>query len=53
VPLLGEIPLDPEARRCGDEGKPVVLAQCDSPSAKVFADFANQVTKILFPSISS
>jgi ATP-binding protein involved in chromosome partitioning len=53
VPLLGEIPLDPEARRCGDEGKPVVLAHCDSPSAKVFADFANQVTKILFPSISS
>ena len=53
VPLLGEIPLDPEARRCGDEGKPVVLANSSSPSAKVFSDFASQVTKILFPNISS
>jgi len=52
VPLLGEIPLDPEARRCGDEGRPVVLECPNSTSGKVFADFANYVTKILFLNIS-
>ena len=53
VPLLGEIPLDPEARKCGDEGRPVVLASPDSASGRVFGVFADQVTKILFSSISA
>ena len=53
VPLLGEIPLDPEARKCGDEGRPVVLASPDSASGRVFGVFADQVTKILFLSISA
>ena len=53
VPLLGEIPLDPEARKCGDEGRPVVLASPDSVSGRVFGVFADRVTKILFSSISA
>jgi ATP-binding protein involved in chromosome partitioning len=53
VPLLGEIPLDPEARKCGDEGRPVVLASPDSASGRVFGVFADRVTKILFLSISA
>jgi len=52
VPLLGEIPLDPEARKCGDEGKPVLLVNPKSGAAKVFAEFGNSVLKILFPNIS-
>ncbi len=52
VSFLGEIPLDPEARECGDRGKPVVLERPNSPSGKVFSHFGNQVAKILFPSNS-
>jgi ATP-binding protein involved in chromosome partitioning len=52
VPFLGEIPLDPEARECGDHGKPVVLERPNSASGKVFSEFGNQVSKILFPSNS-
>lgn len=52
VPFLGEIPLDPEARECGDQGKPVVLEKPNSTSGKVFFEFGNHVSKILFPSNS-
>jgi ATP-binding protein involved in chromosome partitioning len=52
VPLLGEIPLDPEARKSGDEGRPVVLACPESSSAVVLGQFADHVRKILFSSIS-
>jgi ATP-binding protein involved in chromosome partitioning len=52
VPFLGEIPLDPEARECGDQGKPVVLERPNSTSGKVFSEFGNHVSKILFPSNS-
>jgi len=53
VPLLGEIPLDPEARKSGDHGRPVVLGVPESPSGRVFSAFAGQVEKILFSSISA
>ena len=33
VPLLGQIPLEPQVRECGDTGTPVVLAAPDSPAA--------------------
>jgi ATP-binding protein involved in chromosome partitioning len=52
VPFLGEIPLDPEARECGDQGKPVVLERPSSTSGKVFYEFGNHLSKILFPSNS-
>jgi ATP-binding protein involved in chromosome partitioning len=53
VPFLGEIPLDPEARECGDHGKPVVLERPNSASGKVFSEFGNYLSKILFLSNSS
>jgi len=53
VPLLGEIPLDPEARKSGDEGRPVVLAASTTPSGKVFLELGKIMAKVLFPSISS
>lgn len=36
VPLLGQIPLDPETRRGGDEGLPILVRAPDSPQAEAF-----------------
>ncbi len=43
IPLLAQIPLDPETRIGGDEGSPIVLRRPDSPQAKVFGDLARAV----------
>lgn len=32
VPFLGSIPLDPEMRKAGDEGRPFIIRRKDSPS---------------------
>jgi ATP-binding protein involved in chromosome partitioning len=43
LPFLGEVPLQPTVRGGGDDGKPVVLADPDSPVARVFMDIAQKV----------
>jgi ATP-binding protein involved in chromosome partitioning len=43
VPFLGNIALDPEVRKSGDGGKPVVLEGENSPHAKSIYDFARKV----------
>ncbi len=43
VPFLGEVPLDPEVRRLGDEGAPIVTSRPDSSVAKAFFDIADRV----------
>ncbi len=43
VPFLGSIELDPEVRKSGDGGKPVVLEGEDSPHAKSLFAFARKV----------
>jgi ATP-binding protein involved in chromosome partitioning len=43
VAFLGAIQLDPELRKAGDTGKPVVLAGEDSSAAKSLFDFARKV----------
>jgi ATP-binding protein involved in chromosome partitioning len=40
VPVLGEIPLDPNLRRSGDDGTPVVVSDPKSVSAATIADIA-------------
>ena len=40
VPFLGEILIDPRIREGGDQGKPIVIAWPDSPSAKRFVEAA-------------
>ena len=45
VTFLGNIELDPDIRRAGDSGKPVVLQGEDSPHAKSIYAFAKQVLK--------
>jgi ATP-binding protein involved in chromosome partitioning len=43
VPFLGSITLDPEVRKSGDSGKPVVLEGENSPHAKSIYEFARKV----------
>jgi ATP-binding protein involved in chromosome partitioning len=43
VPFLGSIELDPEVRKSGDGGKPVVLEGENSPHAKSIYEFARKV----------
>src|SRR5579863_6358780 len=43
VPFLGSITLDPEVRKSGDSGKPVVLEGENSPHAKSIYEFAHKV----------
>ena len=43
VPFLGSIALDPEVRKAGDGGRPVVLEGENSPHAKSIFEFAHKV----------
>ena len=43
VPLLGSIPLDPNLRVNGDAGKPIVLADPDSPTSQAIMQVADKL----------
>ena len=43
VPLLGDIPLDPEITNSGDSGKPLVISHPQSQSAQIYLDIARAV----------
>jgi ATP-binding protein involved in chromosome partitioning len=43
VPLLGEIPLETGVREGGDSGSPIVIAQPDSPAARVLSSIAARI----------
>src|SRR5215475_10124300 len=43
VPLLAQLPLDPETRKGGDEGVPITLRRQDSAQAKAFRDLGAAV----------
>jgi Mrp family chromosome partitioning ATPase len=45
--FLGHIPLDAQIVVGGDDGKPFVLSQPDSPAAEAFAVVVKRVTKIV------
>ena len=40
VPLLAEIPIEIALRESGDAGRPLVVADGDSPAARAFRDLA-------------
>jgi ATP-binding protein involved in chromosome partitioning len=40
VPLLGEIPLDPELRIGGDLGQPILIRAPESPTAQIYRNLA-------------
>jgi ATP-binding protein involved in chromosome partitioning len=43
VPFLGEVPLNVSLRECGDAGKPVVVADPESPAARALIQIAEKV----------
>jgi ATP-binding protein involved in chromosome partitioning len=43
VPMLGSIPIDVRLREGGDEGKPVVLSDPDSPAGKAIRSVAESL----------
>jgi ATP-binding protein involved in chromosome partitioning len=47
VPLLGRIPLVPEVRTGGDEGKPIVVDHPDHPVSQIFAQIAQKVLEAI------
>lgn len=47
IPFLGEIPIDPEIRKGGDYGNPIVLSQPESEVSKSFTNIAEQILKII------
>jgi ATP-binding protein involved in chromosome partitioning len=49
VPLLGEVPLDPNVVSGGDEGLPVVTQPGSGPAADAFRDIAKQVVELVPP----
>jgi ATP-binding protein involved in chromosome partitioning len=47
VPVLAQLPLDPETRAGGDEGVPITLRRPDSPQAVAFRNLAAAVGRRL------
>jgi ATP-binding protein involved in chromosome partitioning len=41
IPLLGQVPLDPELRAGGDDGRPIVATHPESATAQALAGIAN------------
>jgi ATP-binding protein involved in chromosome partitioning len=46
VEFLGEIPLDPQLRKVGDEGDPIVKHDPSSPIARVFLAIAERIRAV-------
>ena len=44
--FLGEIPINPEIGKCGDEGKPIVEADINHDISKIYLDLANKIKLI-------
>ncbi len=45
VPLLAQVPLDPQLRAAGDDGTPLVGAAPDQPAARALAGLADHLAK--------
>jgi ATP-binding protein involved in chromosome partitioning len=41
--FLGEIPINPEVGKCGDEGKPIVEANPNHEISKIYLEFAGKI----------
>ena len=41
--FLGEIPINPEVGKTGDEGKPIVEASPEHEIAKIYLNFAEKI----------
>jgi ATP-binding protein involved in chromosome partitioning len=45
VPLLAQVPLMPDLRQGGDEGRPIVVTDPDSPAGQALRDAARAVAR--------
>jgi ATP-binding protein involved in chromosome partitioning len=45
VPLLAQLPLDPDTRVGGDEGAPITVRRPDSPQARAFRELGQRVAE--------
>ncbi len=52
VPFLGALPLDMDVVTCGDEGSPIVAAQPNSVSTKVYAAIATALMEQLHAAVT-
>ena len=43
LPFLGEVPLEPSVRQCGDDGTPVVVSQPEAEVSAAFRDIAGRL----------
>ena len=46
--FLGEVPINPEIGKCGDEGKPIVEIYPDHEISKIYLNFANKIKSNFF-----
>jgi ATP-binding protein involved in chromosome partitioning len=46
VPFLGTVPLDPDVRIAGDEGRPTVVSSPDSVAGRAFADVVAAIMRV-------
>lgn len=49
LPFLGKIPMDPKVVLAGDEGKPYLSSDVDSPAVKAFSEVVKAIEKRLPP----
>jgi hypothetical protein len=47
VPFLGEIPLDIEMRKAGDEGRPFIIRRGDSPTWKCVDKVMEELIRVV------
>lgn len=45
VPLLGQIPLDPQLRVHGDDGSPIAISEPDSPAGSAIGEIADKIVR--------
>jgi ATP-binding protein involved in chromosome partitioning len=45
IPLMGQVPIEPKVRACGDSGEPIVQAAPDAESANAFRDIAKRLVE--------
>ncbi|MDO4686706.1 MAG: P-loop NTPase, partial [Corynebacterium sp.] len=43
VPVLGKVPLDPELRKCGDDGTPIAISAPDSATGKAIHEIVDKL----------
>jgi ATP-binding protein involved in chromosome partitioning len=46
APLLGRVPIMTQLREGGDEGRPIVVSQPDSPAAEALREVAGQIVRV-------